>query len=99
MNDAPQDDISIDDLPDQQRYVIRAQGKVAGRIDYELQGERMALVHTEVQPEYEGTGLGARLARFALDDARRRGLRVVPSCGFIAAYVHRHPEYEDLMAA
>ena len=50
-----------------------------------------------MQPRFEGQGLGARLARFALDDARERGLRVVPLCPFIAAFVKRHPEYQDLV--
>jgi hypothetical protein len=58
----------------------------------------MTIPHTEVQSRFEGQGLGARLARFVLDDARERGLRVVPRCPFIAAYIKRHPEYADLVA-
>jgi uncharacterized protein len=48
---------------------------------------------------YEGLGLGGRLARTALDNARARGLTVMPFCPFIAAYIERHiDEYGDLVA-
>ena len=58
----------------------------------------ITLVHTEVRDEFEGQGHAATLARGALDDARSRGLRVVPSCPYIASYVEKHPEYADLVA-
>jgi predicted GNAT family acetyltransferase len=47
-----------------------------------------------VKPEYEGRGLGSRLAGFALDDAVARELTIVPVCPFISAYLREHPEYE-----
>ena len=46
----------------------------------------------------EGRGCGSRLAAAALEDARREGLDVVPLCPFIARYIERHPEYEQLVA-
>jgi predicted GNAT family acetyltransferase len=55
------------------------------------------LVHTEVEPRAEGTGLGSQLVTEALDDIRARGLRVVPLCPFVAAYIRRHPDYADLV--
>ncbi len=54
---------------------------------------RMVFTHTVVEPDYEGKGLGSRLARMVLDDAVERGLRIVPVCPFIRAYTQRHPEY------
>lgn len=57
----------------------------------------IVLVHTEVPPAFEGRGHGARLARAALDYARAEGLRVVPACRFVRAYVGRHPEFADLV--
>ena len=52
----------------------------------------MVLVHTEVVSSAEGKGIGSQLVAGALDDIRSRGLRVVPVCPFVAAYVRRHPE-------
>ena len=57
------------------------------------------LIHTEVPEQLSGRGIAGRLASFALDDARARGLRVVPSCPYVRAYIDRHPEYADLIAA
>jgi uncharacterized protein len=66
---------------------------------YVLRPGRIAFVHTEVYESYGGMGLGGRLARAALDDARARGLVVMPFCPFIAAYIERHlDEYGDLVA-
>jgi uncharacterized protein len=55
------------------------------------------LVHTEVDPAFEGHGVGGRLAGYALDDVRRRGVAAVAQCPFVARYVRRHPEYADVV--
>jgi len=88
----------VRDAPQARRYELSLQGEVAGFIDYRDRGEVRELVHTEVRPAHEGQGVGQALAKFALDDARRQGLKVAPSCSFIAAYVQRHPETADLVA-
>ena len=88
----------LHDAVQQRRYELRLQGEVAGFIDYRDAGGARQLVHTEVLPQHESRGLGAQLARFALDDARRQGRKVVPACSFIAAYIRRHPADADLVA-
>ena len=81
------------------RYEVWAEGEMAGYIQYALLRGRIAFLHTEVYESYEGMGLGGRLARAALDDARTKGLMVVPYCPFIAAYIEHHlDEYGDLVA-
>ncbi len=81
------------------RYELRLQGRVVGQAQYRREGERVVFTHTEVEPALEGRGLGSRLARHALDDVRRRGLKAVPRCSFIARYIARHAqEYGDLVA-
>ena len=59
---------------------------------------RSSFVHTEVLPGAEGMGVGRGLARAALDDVRRRGLKLVAECEFIAGFLKRHPEDRDLLA-
>ena len=56
-----------------------------------------APIHTEVFPGYEGRGIAASLARFALDDARRRSLRVIASCPYLRRYLETHPEDRDIV--
>ena len=57
-------------------------------------GKRVIFTHTEIDPAYEGQGLGSKLAGGALDFARAAGHPVVPLCPFIASYIERHPEYD-----
>jgi len=91
------DDLVVVDEPSQQRYVARLGDQVVGFAEYRtVQGGRVILFHTEVDPSVEGRGVGGRLASGVLDDIRARGLRVTIKCPFIAAYVARHPEYSDL---
>jgi predicted GNAT family acetyltransferase len=85
--------------PTEHRYELWAGGKLAGYTQYVLRRGQIAFLHTEVYESYEGMGLGNRLARAALDDARARGLMVVPFCPFIARFIERHlDQYRDLVA-
>lgn len=61
-------------------------------------GERIVFTHTHVPAAIEGQGVGAKLVRAALDSVRDQGLRVVPQCSFVRAWIDRHPEYRDLLA-
>ncbi len=94
------DDISVEDNPEESRYEARLGDRIVGIAEYELADDRgpIVFVHTEVLPDAEGRGVGGALARTALDDVRRRGLRMVVECPFIASWLRRHPEYEDLVA-
>ena len=78
--------------PDQSRYELDAEHGTAVAI-YRQQGDRAIFTHTEVPPADEGKGIGSQLVRAALDDTRRRGLKIVPACSFVAAFMRRHPEY------
>src|SRR5688572_15347637 len=90
-------DFAIADNPDAHRFELKAGGAIAAQAQYELSGSSVKFTHTEVLPGHDGKGLGSKLARFALDDMRKRGLHVVPACGFIAGYIGKHPEYLDLL--
>ena len=73
-------------------FELTIDGRVVGRADYRIDGDRMLFPHTEVDPALNGQGLGSTLARAALDAAKADGKRIVPQCSFIALYVRRHPE-------
>jgi uncharacterized protein len=82
----------ITDAPERERYEADLDGELAGILEYQVSRGRIALIHTEVLPMHEGRGVGSALVSFALDDARRRGLRVVPICPYVQSYLKRHPE-------
>jgi len=88
----------VRDNPDEQRYELLVNGELVGELVYRLRDSRITLLHTEVSPSVEGQGLGGRLVAGALDDIRARGLRVVPVCPFVRAYLRRHPDAADLVA-
>ena len=66
--------------------------------EYELEPGVITFTHTSVPPELSGRGIANELARAGLDHARSEKLKVVPACSFIAKYIERNPEYQDLVS-
>ena len=89
--------IEVRDRPETDRYEATVDGVVAGVAHYRRGPGTITFTHTVVDPAVQGAGLGSRLARVALDDARAAGLRVRPHCPFIRAWIERHPDYQDLV--
>jgi predicted GNAT family acetyltransferase len=78
------------------RFELDADGHT-GVMYYRLEPGVITLVHTEVPPEIGGRGVGSALVRGALEAIRARGLKVVAKCSFVAAYMGKHPEFNDLV--
>jgi len=51
-----------------------------------------------VPPELGGKGIGSKLIRGALDQVRLDGLKVIPECPFVKAFIEKHADYQDLLA-
>jgi len=83
---------SVTDVPDQHRFEVRLDGELAGFAVYHRRGGRIYLVHTEVDPAFEGKGMGSALAKGVLDAERATGEPVVPLCPFMRSYIDRHPD-------
>jgi predicted GNAT family acetyltransferase len=83
--------------PEHDRFAIYLGDTLAGVAVYRDEQGRRVFTHTEVAEAFAGRGLAGRLAAFALDETRSDGLSVVPICSFIAAYIERHPTYQDLV--
>ncbi|RDE04839.1 GNAT family N-acetyltransferase [Sphingomonas aracearum] len=88
---------SVIDNRAEQQFTLEVSGETAVAA-YQREGDVIVFTHTVVPPAIEGHGVGSKLIRGALDAARDQGLRVVPQCPFVAAYIQRHPEYADLLA-
>lgn len=90
------EDTQVINQPTAGRFEIGDHGSL-GYLEYVLHGRLLRLVHTEVPAAARGKGHGDKLARAALEYARREGLRVSPLCPFVAKYIERHPEYKTLL--
>lgn len=90
--------VQVSDNPAEERYEARVDGELAGVVVYELKPGRVVFLHTEVQPAFEGHGIGSILAKDALDDVRSKGTKVVARCPFISRFIREHSDYQDLLA-
>jgi uncharacterized protein len=105
MESAAPDAPVITDNPAKSRYELHVGSELAGFVVYELgdegsgegKSQLISLVHTEIEPAFQGAHLATRLARFSLDDARERGLAVLPYCPYITSWIKNHPQYADLV--
>ena len=87
----------VRDNPATSRFEM-ASGDAVAFVEYMRAGDRIVLIHTEVPEALSGRGVGSKLVRGTLEAVRTEGLKVVPRCEFVAAYIERHPEYRDLLA-
>lgn len=91
-------DMTMKHNEDDHRYEAWDGDTVAGFAEYQLTDALIVFTHTEVDPAYEGQGVGSQIARFALDDVRADGSRkVLPLCPFIKGWIGRHRDYVDLV--
>jgi predicted GNAT family acetyltransferase len=82
----------------ERRFELVVDGEVAGYAEYHDRGKRRSFTHTVVESAYEGQGLGSKLVRGVLDDAREHGFDVLPHCPFVRRYIDKHrDDYLDLV--
>jgi uncharacterized protein len=86
-------ELVISDNRDAQRYEARLGEDLVGYLAYDLEEGQIALLHTEVDREAKGQGIGSKLVAAALEDVRDRGLSTKVVCPFVRAFLRRHPEY------
>lgn len=80
----------------QNRFELDADGGTAVAY-YRLTPGLITFTHTETPFALRGRGVASRLVRSALEAARAQGLKVVPACAFVGAYIAKHPEFGDLL--
>lgn len=90
------DQSGVTDNAGEGRYELAVDGQTA-MLAYHRSGGTIFLTHTEVPEALEGQGIGSRIVKHALDQARAAGEKVAPWCPFVRAYVDRHPEYEAIV--
>ena len=92
-----QSEISVLDVPERSRFEVRVGGETAGFTEYRRRPAAIAFIHTVIEPDFEGRGLGSQLVSTALEQARADGVAVLPFCPFVRSYIAGHPEYLGLV--
>ncbi|MGP3976393.1 GNAT family N-acetyltransferase [Streptomyces sp. 8N114] len=94
---ADQQQLEISDNTAESRYEARIGGALAGVAQYLRAPGVIAVTHTEVEPAFEGQGIGGALSHHILETAQEAGDKVAPICPFFANYIRRHPDYQPLV--
>jgi uncharacterized protein len=81
----------VRDDPENDRFIIEQDGSVAQLI-YEIDGDRLVVVHTRVPDSLGGRGLGGVLVRAAVDRGSKGRLTVVPRCPFARKWLTDHAD-------
>lgn len=90
----------IQDNTEAKRFEAHVDGRLAGFAEYMIANKLIIFTHTEVDPEYEGKGVGSALVQAALDAVREEGSRqVMALCPFVRLWTQRHPDYRSLVFA
>lgn len=79
------------------RFELEQDGQAAF-LEYEQDGDRLAITHTVVPEAIGGRGIAGRLVQAVMEHARQAGLKVVPRCSYAAAWARKHPEFADILA-
>jgi predicted GNAT family acetyltransferase len=87
--------VEVRDNHRRSRYELWDDDELIGIADYHATDGALVFPHTEIVAPHRGSGLGDRLVGGALEDVRRRGLRVVAHCWFVADYLERHPQVAE----
>lgn len=83
---------------EESRFEITVDDVVAGYAQYrQAPKQRRAFLHTEVDPEYRGQGLGGQLMKASLDTTREEGLEVLPYCPGFQRFITQNSAYLDLV--
>ena len=78
------------------RYKMEVGGKTMVA-EYRRVGDVLTFTHTKVPREPEGQGIASDLIAGALADVRSQGLKIIPECPYVAGYIERHPDLQDLV--
>jgi predicted GNAT family acetyltransferase len=72
--------------------------KEAGRMTYSWAGsDKFIIDHTEVNPEFNGQGVGKKMVMAAVEYARANSLKIIPLCPFAKAMFEKLSEIRDVL--
>lgn len=86
------------DLPDRHRFEQQFEG---GRVwaDYARRDDVVSILHVEAEPSLRGSGAAGEFMQALTEHARAEGLKLRPVCGYAVAWLRRHRDAADVVAA
>jgi predicted GNAT family acetyltransferase len=88
-------DVEVRDNPEESRFEAYVDGELAGFSAYVVGSGAINFVHTEVDDDYEGQGVGSSLVEQMMEQLRDGDLTVTASCPFVRSWIRKHPDYRD----
>ncbi len=89
--------MNVEHEKDNNRFFVDL-GSETASLNYQLIGDVMNIMHTEVPEDHEGEGVGSDLVRSAMEWARESGKQVEATCNFARGWLERHEEYNDVLS-
>lgn len=91
-------DVPVKDNRHHHRFELEIDGKMSLVAYQNVDDETLALLHTEVDPNLEGQGVGSHLVKEVLEYVERNNLKIIPLCPFVTVYLKRHPEWNRVVS-
>lgn len=66
--------------------------------DYRRDGQRLYIDYVFSPPALRGSGASGRLMAALAQDARDKGLKITPICGYAAVWLRRSKDFADVMS-
>jgi hypothetical protein len=93
--------IQFEETPKGGRYFLVMPNGELSRLTFVKVGDKHIIAdHTFVPPPYRGDGIGEAMVERLFADARAKGLKITPTCWFVADEFKRlSPKWDDVRAA
>lgn len=84
--------------PQNRRFVADIEGEEA-TLEYAVLADgALDYRHTFTPPPLRGQGIAKAVVLFGLDHARDNGIKIVPTCPYVAKVIRENPAYADVVA-
>jgi predicted GNAT family acetyltransferase len=78
--------------------MAREDDKRAGMMTYSIAGPELIIIdHTEVEPEFNGKGVGKQMLYKIVEMARDKSIKIIPLCPFAAKMFQKLDDIKDVL--
>ncbi|PRD48461.1 GNAT family N-acetyltransferase [Sphingobacterium haloxyli] len=78
--------------------VAQENDRRAGMMSYSIAGPNLIIIdHTEVEPAYNGRGVGKQMLYKIVEMARKESIKIIPLCPFAAKMFEKFDDIKDVL--